>query len=129
MMKTLLSITAVFECMTGIALIAVPSIIVPILLGIPFDDDRLHVISGITGAALISIGIACWLLRNSGASALAIVKSVLFYNVAAGLVLLYAGLGLHLSGDGLWPAVIAHVGLGFWCIGVLNKKDLTEPGT
>ena len=91
-MKTLLSITAVFECLTGIALIAIPSKIVPMLLGIPFDDDRLHVISGITGAALISIGMVCWLLRNSGASALAIVKSVLFYNVAGTLILLYAGI-------------------------------------
>ncbi|HQW26572.1 MAG TPA: hypothetical protein PLV75_11450, partial [Saprospiraceae bacterium] len=81
-MKTLLSITAVFECLTGIALIAIPSTIIPMLLGIPFEDDSLHVISGITGAALISIGMVCWSLRNSGASALAIVKSVLFYNVA-----------------------------------------------
>jgi len=122
-MKTLLSITAVFECLTGIALIAIPSTIVPMLLGIPFDDDRLHVISGITGAALISIGMVCWLLRNSGASALAIVKSVLFYNVAGTLILLYALLGLSMSAIGLWPVTIIHFTMGIWCLVVLRRKD------
>ncbi len=122
-MKTLLSITAVFECLTGIALIAIPSTIVPMLLGIPFDDDSLHVIAGITGAALISIGIVCWLLRNSGASALAVVKSVLFYNVAGTLILLYALLGLNMSAIGLWPVTIIHFALGIWCLVVLLRKD------
>ena len=121
-MKTLLSITAVFECLTGIALIAIPSTIVPMLLGIPFDDDRLHVISGITGAALISIGMVCWLLRNSGASALAIVKSVLFYNVAGTLILLFAILGLQMNAIGLWPVTIIHFVMAMWCMTVLVKK-------
>ena len=122
-MKTLLSITAVFECLTGIALIVIPSTIVPMLLGIPFEDDSLHVISGITGAALISIGMACWLLRNSGASALAIVKSVLFYNVAGTLILLYALLGLSMSAICLWPVTIIHIAMGIWCLVVLSRKD------
>ncbi|HSF90206.1 MAG TPA: hypothetical protein VLA46_12355 [Saprospiraceae bacterium] len=122
-MKTLLSITAVFECLTGIALIAIPSAIVPMLLGIPFDDDRLHVITGITGAALISIAIACWLLRNSGASALAIVKAVLCYNVAGTLILLFAILGLQMTAIGLWPVTIIHFVMGIWCLVVLFRKD------
>ncbi len=121
-MKTLLSLTAVFECLTGIALIAIPSIIVPMLLGIPFDDDRLHVISGVTGAALISIGMACWLLRNSGESALAIVKSVLFYNVAGTMILLFAILGLKMTGIGLWPVTIIHFALAIWCVIALMRK-------
>ena len=122
-MKTLLSITAVFECLTGIALIAIPSTIIPMLLGIPFEDGSLHVISGITGAALISIGMVCWSLRNSGASALAIVKSVLFYNVAGTLILLYALLGLSMSAIGLWPVTIIHFTMGIWCLVVLRRKD------
>ena len=121
-MKTLLSITAVFECLTGIALIAIPSTIIPMLLGIPFEDDSLHVISGITGAALISIGMVCWSLRNSGASALAIVKSVLFYNVAGTLILLYAILGLQMTAIGLWPVTIIHFVMAMWCMAVLVKK-------
>lgn len=122
-MKTLLSITAVFECLTGIALIAIPSTIVPMLIGIPFEDDSLHVISGFTGAALIAIGIACWLLRNSGVPALAIVKSVLIYNVAGTLILLYAILGLKLTGIGLWPVTIIHFAMAIWCVAVLVRKN------
>lgn len=122
-MKKLLSITAVFECLTGIALIAIPSTIVPMLLGIPFEDDSLHVISGITGAALISIGIACWMFRNSGLHAVPMVRSVLFYNVAGTLILLYALLGLSMSAIGLWPVTIIHIAMGIWCLVVLLRKD------
>ena len=121
-MKTLLSITAVFECLTGIALIAIPSTTIAMLLGIPFEDDSLHVISGIPAAALISIGMVCWSLRNSGASALAIVKSVLFYNVAGTLILLYAILGLQMTAIGLWPVTIIHFVMAMWCMAVLVKK-------
>ena len=122
-MKTLLSITAVFECLTGIALIAIPSTIIPMLLGIPFEDDSLHVISGITGAALISIGIACWMFRNSGLNAAPMVRSVLFYNVTVALILLYALLGLSMSALGLWPVTIIHFTMGIWCLVVLRRKD------
>jgi len=122
-MKTLLSITAVFECLTGIALIAIPSTIVPMLLGIPFEDDSLHVISGITGAALISIGMTCWMFRHSGLHAASVVRSVLFYNVAGTLILLYALLGLSMSAIGLWPVTIIHFTMGIWCLVVLRRKD------
>ena len=121
-MKTLLSITAVFECLTGIALIAIPSTIVPMLLGIPFEDDSLHVISGITGAALISIGMTCWMFRHSGLHAASVVRSVLFYNVAGTLILLYAILGLQMTAIGLWPVTIIHFVMAMWCMAVLVKK-------
>lgn len=121
-MKTLLSITAVFECLTGVALIAIPSTIVPLLLGIPFEDDSLHIISGITGAALITIGMACWLNRNIGQLSIVMIKAVLLYNIVAGLILLYAALGLSLSAIGLWPAIGTHVGLAVWCFLALVKK-------
>ena len=115
-MKSLLIVTGVFETTTGIALIAVPSTIVPMLLGIPFSDDALHVVSGITGAALIALGMACWLSRNSGPQATIILKSILGYNILASLILLYAALGLSLSGMGLWPVILVHIGLAVWCI-------------
>lgn len=120
-MKTFLTSTAVFECVTGIALIAIPSTIVPILVGIPFDDDSLHVISGITGAALVSLAVACWLSRNNGPQAAFIGKSILCYNILAGLILLYGAMGLGLSAVGLWPAIAAHGGLAVWCIFSLRK--------
>lgn len=40
---------------------------------------------------------------------------MVLYNVEAAGVLLYAGLGLKLSAVGLWPAVLLHLSLTFWC--------------
>jgi hypothetical protein len=120
-MKSVLTATALFEGATGLALIAIPSTIVPILLGIPFSDDNLHVVSGITGAALVSLAIACWMARNNGPQAALIVKPMLCYNVIAVLILLYAALGLRLMGMGLWPAIVVHIGLAAWCIVALQK--------
>jgi len=120
-MKSLLTITAIFEASTGVALIAIPATIVPILLGIPFSDDNLHVISGVTGVALLSIAIMCWSFRSSGQQAAGIVRAILFYNFMTSLILMYGALGLGLSGLGLWPVVILHLMLALWSIVELRK--------
>jgi hypothetical protein len=120
-MKSFLTLTAFFEAATGIALMAIPATIVPFLLGIPFDDDRLHVLSGITGVALVALAFLCWSFKDAGKQAIPVVKALLFYNVSAGLLLLYGGLVLNLSGIGLWPAAIIHVILAIWSIATLKK--------
>ena len=114
--KSLLTVTAIFEAATGISLVAAPSMLVPILLDAPLDEPGAIVLGRIAGAALIALANACWSSRNDGQGAAGIVKAMLFYNVAAALVLAYAGLGEHFSGIGLWPAVLIHTGLAMWCI-------------
>ncbi len=120
-MKSLLTATALFEGATGIALMVMPAAVVPLLLGISFTEPGLNIVSGITGAALIALAIACWLSRGIGLYAHVIVKAMLFYNIASSFVLLYGGLGLHLSGMGLYPACAVHIGLSVWCIFSLRK--------
>lgn len=125
-MKLLLTVTAVLEALTGIALIVVPSFIVSLLIGTPPDGVAAMTLAMLAGAALMSLAFACWLSRkNAGASGL--VKTMLFYNFAATAVLVYGAIGHQLWGVGLWPAVLLHAGLAAWCFIALSQpKETTK---
>ena len=60
MMKLLLIAMALAEGGTGVALLIAPSFIVELLLGVGLLSPQSLVLGRITGAALISIGMACW---------------------------------------------------------------------
>jgi hypothetical protein len=121
-MKTLLVVTAWLETITGVALIVSPAAPVSLLLGAALDTPVALVLARLAGAALLALGIACWLARGDSGSRAArgVVAAMLLYNVAAGTVLLYTGLGLMLSGIGLWPAVLLHLALAAWCTRTLR---------
>ena len=123
-MKNLLTVTAGIEAATGLALLGLPSLVVSLLLGGSLDTPAALVVARVTGAALLSLGVACWLARNDEKSraAVGVVTAMLMYNVAAVAVLVYAGIGLGLSGIGLWPAVLLHAALAAWCIACLRNK-------
>lgn len=119
-MKRLLTITSIFEGITGLALLSVPSLFVMLLLGDKLVEPAGILISRLAGVALFSLAIICWFFRNVP-DALVIVRTMLLYNVAAFALLVYASL-MGFSGLGLWPAVLAHIGLALWCIQTLKKK-------
>lgn len=123
-MRSLLIVTAVVETPTGLALLGLPSRVVPILLGASLDAPAALAVARVTGAALLALGVACWLARNDEKSraAAGLVTALLLYNVAAVLVFVYARIGLGLSGIGLWPAVFLHAALAAWCIGCLRGQ-------
>jgi hypothetical protein len=83
------------------------------------------VVARVGGAAVLSIGVSCWLARNDhqGRAAKGLVAGLLLYNIAAVAVLAYAGIGLGLSGIGLWPAVVLHAVLAAWCIACLRTRQ------
>ncbi len=121
-MKLLISITALFEALTGLALIALPTVVVPLLLGPDLTESSGILISRIAGAALISIAIACWLSRDNAQASIVIVKALAVYNISAAGLLVYAGLVEHFSGIGLWPATVLHIGLLVWCVQLFRNN-------
>jgi hypothetical protein len=121
-MKKLLIVTAVFEGITGLNLIAAPTLFIGMLLGVTLEDPVPLMICRLTGSALISLAIICWECRTHAEAGRGIAKALLFYNFAALSILLYAAVGGGFSGLALWPAVVAHVGLGGWCMKSLAKN-------
>jgi hypothetical protein len=108
------------EASAGVALISAPATAARLLLGAAIDAPGV-VVARVTGAALFTIGIVCWVARNepSGLAARGLLRALLFYNVAVLVVLAHANLALQLTGIGLWPTVTLHAALAVCCIACL----------
>lgn len=119
--------TAFVEVGAGLALIFSPERAGQLVLGVQIASPAATLIR-LGGAGLFSVGVACWLARNDGASpaARALLVAITLYNLAAAVVLGWAGAGLHLNGTALWPAFILHVGMSAWCIARLRNDQLKE---
>jgi hypothetical protein len=124
MKKPLFIATALIEAGAGLALIVSPGWTVSILIGGRLDAPADIVVGRVAGAALLALALVSWLARNEDYSGAAtgIVWGLLLYNAAAGAVLAYAGIGLRLSGIGLWPAVALHLAMAVWCLVVLARR-------
>ena len=121
MTKGLLIITAIFEALTGLALLASPSLAAASLTGGPIESAAGAILTRIAGAALLAIGIMCWLTRNEGHAARGVIAGLLIYNIGVVAVLVYAGMASGVNGTALWPAVAMHLGLTGFCIVVLRS--------
>ena len=106
-MNRLLKLTAIIEAATGLGLMAVPSMVVRLLLGSPLDTSATVALGRVAGAALLALGVACWLALDDTQSRAArgLVAAMLLYNVPAVAVLTFAGIGFGLHGVALWPAM------------------------
>ena len=125
-MKKLLTITAIIEGATGLGLLVVPSMVAQVLLGGTLDAPAAVTMARVAGAALLALGVACWLARDDGR---ALVVAMLFYNVAAVAILAYAAVGLALCGIGLWPAIGLHTALAGWCAAALRSTPFHQKTT
>ncbi len=123
MSKTLLQVSAAVELGAGIALILAPHAIVSLLIGGTLDSPGAFAVARLAGAALVTLGLICGFASRDSASraAAGVVAALVFYNVAAVVVLLYARFGMDLSAMGLWPAIVLHAGLAAWCLGCARQ--------
>jgi hypothetical protein len=128
--RTLLIVTALAETGVGLILLMSPPLVAGLLLGVSLDAPAALIVGRIAGAALLSLGGACWLARDDGPSRArrGLVAAMLLYNCAAGAVLAHAGVGLRLVGVLMWPAVGLHAVLAVWCIACLRSGPVNAPG-
>ena len=102
-LKKLLTLAAIGETATGLALLIVPSLVVRLL----FDAEIVGVgvvMSRLAGIALIGSGVACWPGTNTRQASYGMVT----YSVPAMLYLTYIGVRGEWIGLLLWPAVMVH---------------------
>jgi hypothetical protein len=119
-----LIVTAIAEAGTGLLILSCPSVPVEVLLGIKDVSPEVTICARIAGAALLGIGVACWIGRSDTHSSaqLGLLTGALIYDLAAAAILAYAGLILSMVGIILWPAVMLHGGLAVWCIACFAKR-------
>jgi hypothetical protein len=107
MMNRLLGFTAVLEAGTGLALIAVPSVVVRLLLGGEISGASIP-LGRVAGFGLLSLGMACWPGRNATANTAAALRAMLIYNSLATLYFVRLAIRGERVGPLLWPAVVGH---------------------
>jgi hypothetical protein len=122
--RKLLIVTALAETATGLMLLVSPTVVVAFLLGASLEAPAALVVARMAGAALLSLGCACWLARNDGPNRAVggMVAAMLLYNSVAVAVLANAGTGGGLVGVLTWPAVALHAALAVWCIACLRSE-------
>ena len=113
---------AIAELGAGLALLFAPGLALDLLLAVASSSPEALVVGRVSGAALLAIGVACWLGRFevSPNGPMAVVAEVLVYNWAVAAILAAAGTMSQMAGVLLWPAVVFHAGLGIWSAVVLS---------
>lgn len=123
-MKRLLTLTAILEGPTGLALITIPSVVVQLLLGAAISGASIT-LGRVAGVALLALGVACWLAQHDAQSCAprGLVSAILLYNLGTVVILGTAGIWSQTVGIALWPAVVVHAAMTVWCMACLRAKD------
>jgi hypothetical protein len=84
-----------------------PQVVARLLFGVEVTGVAV-VIGRVTGIALLSLGLGCWLGRNEADGASAALSGMLIYDLLVTIYLAFVGVGTEYVGPLLWPAVAAH---------------------
>jgi len=126
--KLLLSVMGALEVATGLMLLVAPSMLVELLLGAPPGTSVGVTVSRVAGAAVLALGVTCWLAHDQAANGAAkgLIAAMLLYNVSVVVILVFAWVNSGLSGIAFWPVVLAHTGLAAWCVVCMSLRPLEE---
>jgi hypothetical protein len=113
--------TAAMEAAAGLGLLMTPTLVIALLLAGPVTNT--HIALGrLAGAALLSLGAACWWARTDAGSAAsrALVVGMSVYNGAVIAVVLAGSFG-SLSRPILWVVTLVHGAMAGWCVSLLRS--------
>jgi hypothetical protein len=115
-------VTAAMESVAGLTLFAAPAVIIRLLFGSAVDVFPAVGIARVTGAALLSLGAACWWARHEERSAAsrALVRAMLIYNVVVVALVIAGALGA--LGPLQGAAVVLHGAQAIWCVWVVADR-------
>ena len=105
-----------------------PSALVALLLGAPLEMPAALTVARIGGAAVLSLGVACWIARAMHRSLRRERpgrRDVVVQHRHRRCASTFAGVGLRISGVALWPAVALHALMAGWCVAFLFRHPLT----
>ena len=108
-------------------LLIAPARVAQFLLGTPLPSVGSLLVARIAGAALLAIGVSCYLegRRPAAAPLTGLVGGLLVYNAVVFALLVYAALIDGLSGIGTWPAGALHLAMAIWCTRMLSAQQRT----
>ena len=118
----LLIVTAVIESVAGLTLLVAPAVFIRLLFGSAVDVFPAAGVARLTGAALLSLGAACWWARHEERSAAsrALVGGMLIYNATVVALVIAGALGA--LGPLQWAAVVLHGAMAIWCAWVVADR-------
>lgn len=116
--------TAILEVAVGFGMLALPSLVTVPLIGAQVTTTLESAMTRLCGAILLAVGVACWLARDDPHSPAArrLAGGMALYDAGAAAILLYAALGLGMSGAVLWPAALLHTALALWALALMARR-------
>jgi hypothetical protein len=117
-MKLFLKVTAVFEGLTGLALIFAPQLVIQMLFLSSLEETGGIIIARIGGAAILIIALLCWMTKEIF---LLLIKLLLIYNIFVILITLYSLWDYGIQRSGLVIILLFHFVFAIWGFIVSRK--------
>jgi hypothetical protein len=122
--KKLFTVTALIEVGAGLSLLSLPGLAIRLLFGVRESSLEALVVGRIGGAALLALGVACYLARDDpgSRSQYGLLWAMLIYNVGACVGFAFAGLIAQMTGVVFWPGAALHAAIAIWFVVTLRAS-------